>query len=258
MPSSTSPDMLMSTGIGSYNVITNPVSTANLNPHPNGFIPNNTHKANNGLSIIININSNHGEDGTLPDNAAANAAEDDARCHATKGNASSKQPTTTTATNTTAMTLTHLTVSVPLLSLLVHAPTLPHSLLHPLLTAHLRSHHVTLLPCLDDGSIHLAANYHNAGTHPLATSPSGPDAPFVSYELPRDVLAKGLRSFTLVVPTAEGWCGDGGIVRRRQGAFLEAASTVPGGEQLGLAELEGAWFCGVVAAAEHGAKRRKC
>lgn len=162
----------------------------------------------------------------------------------------------------TPMTPTTLTLSVPLLSLLTAAPTLPHSLRAPLLAAHLRTHHALLLPA-PDGSVHLAVNYHNAGKDPLATALAGPGAPFVTCELSSDVLG-ALRSFTLVVPTAEGWVGEEEVVNRRQVGFLDAVAAGAGaGAGAGVVGgcdplvLQDFWCWGTVSAAAEVEKRKK-
>lgn len=196
--------------------------------------------------------------------------ESEVKRHGTNYAAASPAVNTTTTTTTTnhgpstlkqhpavtPMTPTTLTLSVLLLSLLTAAPTLPHSLRAPLLAAHLRTHHALLLPA-PDGSVHLAVNYHNAGKDPLATALAGPGAPFVACELGSDVLG-ALRSFTLVVPTAEGWVGEEEVVKRRQVGFLDAVAAGAGvvGDCDPLV-LQDFWCWGTVSAAAEVEKRKK-
>lgn len=128
--------------------------------------------------------------------------------------------------NVSAMTPTTLSVRLPLLTLLSNPNTSVHTLHRALLTAHLRTNPVLLLPPAPDndngnGSIHLAANYAAAGLSAFTqkAAASGPATPFSSTPLhPEDLHC--VRRFTLLVPTHKGYFGDHVVKREQMSAFL--------------------------------------
>ncbi|GME50103.1 haloacid dehalogenase [Neofusicoccum parvum] len=148
------------------------------------------------------------------------------------------------ATTTTIglLTPTRLTVQVPLLTLLTSPA---HPLRTALLAAHLRHNPILLLPSRT--GLHLAINYHTAGTPAAALAIHGPAAPFAAAPLPRALLPS-LRAFTLLVPTHAGWLSDAALATRQMARFLLAGH---GRDDTGSPDAaEQAWF-----AAQVGAQR---
>ncbi|KAF4544269.1 Haloacid dehalogenase [Lasiodiplodia theobromae] len=130
--------------------------------------------------------------------------------------------------NVSAMTPATLSVRLPVLTLLSNPNTSVHTLHRALLTAHLRTNPLLLLPPAPDdvndngnGSIHLAANYAAAGLSAFTqkAAADGPDTPFSSTPLHPDDL-HCVRRFTLLVPTHKGYFGDHVVKREQMSAFL--------------------------------------
>lgn len=126
--------------------------------------------------------------------------------------------------NISAMTPTTLSVRLPLLTLLSNPNTSVHTLHRALLTAHLRTNPVLLLPPApddNDSGIHLAANYAAAGLSAFTQNAAadGPTTPFSSTPLHPDDL-HCVRRFTLLVPTHKGYFGDHVVKREQMSAFL--------------------------------------
>ncbi|KAK0625641.1 hypothetical protein DIS24_g11032 [Lasiodiplodia hormozganensis] len=142
--------------------------------------------------------------------------------------------------NVSAMTPATLSVRLPVLTLLSNPNTSVHTLHRALLTAHLRTNPVLLLPPApddnDNGSIHLAANYAAAGMSAFTqkAAASGSDTPFSSAPLHPDDL-HCVRRFTLLVPTHKGYFGDHVVKREQMSAFLfSGAVRRVGGLAVGL------------------------